>query len=154
MRRLFIALAALTISTTAGLAADGDAAPPAPAVAPEPAVAPVPPAPVAPAPAAMAPAPAAAIAPLATIAPAPIAEAPPPLLDDATFDAQFQCPETLADADAREDALHRYAAWAKETHPDWNLRKRMDVRYGLLRRHACVATMANIADSAKPPFRP
>ncbi len=78
----------------------------------------------------------------------------PALVDDATFDAAFQCPETLADADAREDELHRYAAWARAMHPDWTFRKRLDVRYGLLRRHACARTMANIAAAARPAFGP
>jgi len=76
----------------------------------------------------------------------------PALLDDATFDANFQCPETLADQDAREDEFHRYLAWARAAHPDWSFRKRLDVRYGLLRRHACARTLANIASSARPPF--
>ncbi|MEJ0024422.1 MAG: hypothetical protein WDN01_00215 [Rhizomicrobium sp.] len=76
------------------------------------------------------------------------------LVDDASFDAAFQCPETLADADAREAELHRYAAWAKAMHPDWSFRKRLDVRYGLLRRHACAQTMANIAAAARPAFAP
>lgn len=76
----------------------------------------------------------------------------PALVDDATFDTNFQCPETLADQDAREDELHRYVAWARATHPDWNFRKRLDVRYGLLRRHACAQTLANIAASARPAF--
>ncbi|MEI9988498.1 MAG: hypothetical protein WDM86_00525 [Rhizomicrobium sp.] len=80
--------------------------------------------------------------------------AAPALVDDATFDAAFQCPETLAGADAREDELQRYAAWAKAMHPDWNFRKRLDVRYGLLRRHACAQTMANIAAAARPAFGP
>jgi hypothetical protein len=73
-------------------------------------------------------------------------------LDDAAFDAQFQCPETFADKDGRIDELERYQAWAREQHPDWNLRKRLDVRYGLLRRHACAVTLANVALSAQPPF--
>ena len=77
-----------------------------------------------------------------------------PLVDDATFDANFQCPETLADADAREAEIHRYLAWARAVHPDWNFRKRLDVRYGLLRRHACAQTMANIATAAHPAFGP
>ena len=72
--------------------------------------------------------------------------------DDATFDSQFQCPETITDRDAQiEDAL-AYQAWAHLNHPDWSLRKRMDVRYGLLRRHACTVTLANVAASALPPF--
>ncbi len=78
----------------------------------------------------------------------------PALVDDATYDANFQCPETLADADAREDQFHRYVAWARAVHPDWSFRKRLDVRYGLLRRHACVQTMANIASAARPAFGP
>ena len=73
-------------------------------------------------------------------------------LDDASFDSQFQCPETLADRDARMDEALRYQAWARLNHPGWNLRKRMDVRYGLLRRHACAVTLANVAASARPPF--
>jgi hypothetical protein len=73
-------------------------------------------------------------------------------IDDATFDAGFQCPETLADDESREDALARYMAWAGLRHPDWALRKRLDVRLGLLRRHACGATLANVAASARPPF--
>jgi hypothetical protein len=75
-------------------------------------------------------------------------------IDDATFDAGFQCPETLADDDSREDALARYMAWAGLRHPDWPLRKRLDVRYGLLRRHSCAATLRNVAASALPAFRP
>ncbi len=74
--------------------------------------------------------------------------------DDAAFDAQFQCPETIADKDARLEEIERYQAWASEHHPDWNLRKRLDVRYGLLRRHACAVTLANVAASARPPFGP
>jgi hypothetical protein len=75
-------------------------------------------------------------------------------LDDETVDNQFQCPETIVDADARSDALQRYMDWARERHPDWNFRKRLDVRYGLLRRHACLQTLANLAASQRPPFAP
>ena len=75
-------------------------------------------------------------------------------IDDATYDAGFQCPETLASPELREDDLVRFMAWAKLRHPDWNLRKRLDVRYGLLRRHGCAATLANIATSSQPAFRP
>ena len=73
-------------------------------------------------------------------------------LDDADFDGQFQCPETIADQDGRLDEFQRYQAWAMDHHPDWNLRKRTDVRYGLLRRHACAVTLANVASSSRPPF--
>ncbi len=78
----------------------------------------------------------------------------PALVDDATFDANFQCPETLADQDAREAEYQRYAAWARAAHPEWNFKKRLDVRYGLLRRHACAQTMANIASAERPAFGP
>ncbi|HXC54435.1 MAG TPA: hypothetical protein VNU97_04005 [Rhizomicrobium sp.] len=78
----------------------------------------------------------------------------PAALDDAAFDAQFQCPEALADKDSRIDAYHRYVDWAKDQHPDWNFKKRLDVRYGLLRRHACAVTLANAAAAARPPFGP
>ncbi|MEI9995215.1 MAG: hypothetical protein WDM91_11520 [Rhizomicrobium sp.] len=81
-------------------------------------------------------------------------EAPDPLfaLDDAGFDAQFQCPDPQSSPDARLEELARYTEWAKLHHPDWNFKKRLDVRYSLLRRHACAATLANIAASARPPF--
>ncbi len=75
-------------------------------------------------------------------------------IDDATFDAQFQCPEAFADADARIDEFQRFDGWARLRHPDWNLRKRLDVRYGLLRRHACAVTLAKLVSSARPPFAP
>jgi hypothetical protein len=75
-------------------------------------------------------------------------------IDDTTYDAGFQCPETLADVDAREDDLARYMDWARLRHPDWTFRKRLDVRYGLLRRHACAVTLANVAASARPAFGP
>ena len=78
----------------------------------------------------------------------------PALVDDTTFDAQFQCPETIADPDERVDEFARYVAWAKEVHPDWGFRKRLDVRYGLLRRHGCAVTLAKIASSERPPFGP
>jgi hypothetical protein len=74
-------------------------------------------------------------------------------LDDAAFDAQFQCPEAFHDADARIEEFQRYVDWARETHPDWNFRKRIDVRYGLLRRHNCAETLGKIASSAQPAFR-
>jgi hypothetical protein len=75
-------------------------------------------------------------------------------IDDVAYDAGFQCPETLADPDQREEDLARFMIWAKLRHPDWNLKKRLDVRYGLLRRHGCTATLANITSSAKPAFAP
>ena len=75
-------------------------------------------------------------------------------INDATYDAGFQCPEGLGDPDAREEDLARFMEWAKLRHPDWNFRKRLDVRYGLLRRHACAVTLANIASSAQPAFAP
>ena len=81
-----------------------------------------------------------------TAPPVPIAA------DDTTFDAQFQCPETIADRDARIDEILAYESWARDHHPDWTFRKRLDVRYGLLRRHACTVTLANLAASARPPF--
>jgi hypothetical protein len=75
-------------------------------------------------------------------------------IDDATYDAGFQCPETLASPELAEDDLARFMAWAKLRHPDWNLRKRLDVRYGLLRRHGCAVTLANISSSSQPAFQP
>jgi hypothetical protein len=76
----------------------------------------------------------------------------PAIVDDATFDAGFQCPETLSTEDSREAEFYRYVAWARAVHPDWNFKKRLDVRYGLLRRHACTQTLANIAFSGRPAF--
>jgi hypothetical protein len=73
-------------------------------------------------------------------------------MDDASFDAQFQCPETLANADEREEAFERYTTWVTLRHADWNFRKRLDVRAGLLRRHACTTTLANVSASALPAF--
>lgn len=146
---------AFAMSCGAALAADGDATPasdPAAPVAPTaaPAAAPdtapsIDAAPLAPLP---------IVAPMPRPAPAaePSEPGPPPRLDDASFDAQFQCPETITDADARIDEYARYAAWAKETHPDWTFKKRLDVRYGLLRRHACATTIAGIASSGRRPF--
>lgn len=75
-------------------------------------------------------------------------------MDDAAFDAQFQCPETLPTADDREEAFERFTTWTRLRHPDWNFRKRLDVRLGLLRRHACTATLAKLTDSARPAFPP
>jgi hypothetical protein len=75
-------------------------------------------------------------------------------IDDAAFDAQFQCPESLASDDDRIDENQRYLAWSRIRHPDWNFKKRMDVRYGLLRRHACAATLRNVGSSAMPAFPP
>ncbi|MEJ1969068.1 MAG: hypothetical protein WDN03_10630 [Rhizomicrobium sp.] len=72
--------------------------------------------------------------------------------DDASFDAAFQCPEALESADARTDAFERYLTWAHLRHPDWNFKKRLDVRTGLLRRHGCTATLANVSASAQPAF--
>ncbi|MEI9886525.1 MAG: hypothetical protein WDN08_08480 [Rhizomicrobium sp.] len=83
---------------------------------------------------------------------APPGEDAPAPLDDVAFDAAFLCPETLAGADSRIEELARYFAWAKLRHPDWNFRKRLDVRYGLLRRHACAITLAQMASSARPAF--
>jgi hypothetical protein len=75
-------------------------------------------------------------------------------VDDAAYDAGFQCPETLAGDDQREEDLARFMDWARLRHPDWNFRKRLDVRYGLLRRHACAVTLANMSASAQPAFAP
>jgi hypothetical protein len=74
-------------------------------------------------------------------------------LDDAAFDAQFECPEAFRDADARIEEFQRYVEWAREVHPDWNFKKRLDVRFGLLRRHNCAETLARIASSAQSAFR-
>jgi hypothetical protein len=78
----------------------------------------------------------------------------PAIVDDATFDAQFQCPETITGADERIEEYARYVAWVRTAHPDWNFRKRLDVRYGLLKHHGCSATLVNIAMSGRPAFRP
>jgi hypothetical protein len=80
---------------------------------------------------------------------------PPPAAvasDDAGFDTQFQCPETITDRDAQIDEILGYQTWVRDHHPDWSFRKRLDVRYGLLRRHACAVTLANLAASARPAF--
>ena len=82
----------------------------------------------------------------------PEADADPAPLDDAAFDAGFQCPQSYDNAESRMDEIARYFAWAKNRHPDWSFRKRLDVRYGLLRRHACTTTLANMASAARPPF--
>jgi hypothetical protein len=76
----------------------------------------------------------------------------PAMISDDSFDAQFACPETIESADQRVEDLQHYMTWAKVNHPDWSLRKRLAVRYGLLRRHACTTTLANLAASALPPF--
>lgn len=73
-------------------------------------------------------------------------------MDDAAFDAQFACPETLASEDDRLEEFERYTAWAHLRHPDWNFQKRLEVRAGLLRRHACTATLANVTNSGQPAF--
>ena len=73
------------------------------------------------------------------------------LISDEAFDAQFQCPENET-PDQRTDDLQRYMSWAKVNHPDWSFRKRLDARYGLLRRHDCGETLSNLAASARPPF--
>lgn len=82
------------------------------------------------------------------------AAAPPSVSDDASYDAQFQCPETLASRDARIAEYAGWTAWARQVHPNWNFKKRLDVRYGLLRRHGCAATLAAIANSERPAFSP
>ena len=82
----------------------------------------------------------------------PDADADPAPLDDAAFDAGFQCPQSYDTAESRMGEIARYFAWAKNRHPDWSFRKKLDVRYGLLRRHACAVTLANVASSARPPF--
>ena len=82
----------------------------------------------------------------------PQADADPAPLDDAAFDAGFQCPQSYDNADSRMDEIARYFAWTKLRHPDWSFRKRLDVRYGLLRRHACTTTLANMASAVRPPF--
>lgn len=73
-------------------------------------------------------------------------------MDDQTYDAQFTCPETLPTADDREEEFERYTTWAHLRHPDWNFRKRLEVRTSLLRRHACTATLAKVTGSAAPAF--
>ena len=73
-------------------------------------------------------------------------------IDDQMFDSQFQCPESLASDDDRIDEYQRYLVWSRIRHPDWNFKKRMDVRYGLLRRHGCAATLRNVGSSAMPAF--
>lgn len=75
-------------------------------------------------------------------------------IDDQTFDAQFRCPESLANDDDRVDEYQHYLAWSRVRHPDWSFKKRLDVRYGLLRRHACAQTLRNDASSALPAFGP
>ncbi len=87
------------------------------------------------------------------------AEQPPDMsalasIDDTTFDAQFRCPETLASDDERIDEYQRYLAWSRVHHADWSFKKRIDVRYGLLRRHGCVQTLRNAGSSAMPAFGP
>ena len=82
----------------------------------------------------------------------PDADADPVPLDDAAFDAGFQCPQSYDSAESRMDEVARYFAWARLRHPDWSFRKKLDVRYGLLRRHACAVTLANLGSSARPPF--
>ena len=84
----------------------------------------------------------------------PVVPLAPPASDDATFAARFVCPEALNDPDERIAELAAYMEWARDHHPEWNLRKRLDVRYGLLRRHACESTLAHLAASARPPFKP
>jgi hypothetical protein len=181
MRSFVFALVALTVLPAAAQDTDGSApaaptpaaaaqAPAAtfttapaepPAAAPSPATVPVVPPAAAPETAPAAPPPAA----VAAVAPEPAPRAAslssdatpvetPALVDDATYDARFQCPETLSSRDARIEEYATWTAWARAAHPDWNFKKRLDVRYGLLRRHGCTVTLAAIANSEKPPFGP
>ena len=73
-------------------------------------------------------------------------------MDDAAFDAQFVCPETLPTADDREEEFGRYTAWAHVRHPEWSFQKRLEARTGLLRRHACTVTLAKVSSSGQPAF--
>jgi hypothetical protein len=73
-------------------------------------------------------------------------------MDDATYDAQFACPETLPTADDREEEFERYTTWAHLRHPDWNFQRRLEARTGLLRRHNCTATLAKVTSSGEPAF--
>ena len=73
-------------------------------------------------------------------------------MDDATYDAQFVCPETLPTADDREEEFERYTTWAHLRHADWNFQTRLAVRTALLRRHACTATLAKVTSSGQAAF--
>jgi hypothetical protein len=80
-------------------------------------------------------------------------------LDDNAFDAQFRCPETLADDAARRHEIARFLKWAQLRHGGWSVGQTMTVRRGLLVKHQCAATLrnmdtrpgANPGDSALPP---
>ena len=73
-------------------------------------------------------------------------------MDDAAYDAQFACPETLPTADDREEEFGRFTAWAHLRHPGWNFQQRLEARTGLLRRHACTDTLAKVTASGQPAF--
>jgi hypothetical protein len=69
-------------------------------------------------------------------------------LNDAQFNSQFRCPETIGDADERSAAVAGFVHWAKKQHPEWSVIELVQARIALLERHRCDETLKQIRDAA------
>ena len=85
-----------------------------------------------------------------------LTDIPPPPPTDAALDTSFRCPESLADDEARRQALVDYFHWAEARHPNWSVADAVEFRKTLLVRHQCAVSLRDLADYAKheqPPRR-
>ena len=58
-------------------------------------------------------------------------------LDDAGYDKQFRCPETLPDKDAKTWEIGLYMYWIADKHRAWSEDQARAFRHALLVKHRC-----------------
>jgi hypothetical protein len=65
---------------------------------------------------------------------------------DTGYSKSFECPESLPNKAARDEAVRNFIAWARAAHPDWTLEEFVDYRMRLLVTHKCTATLERIRE--------
>jgi hypothetical protein len=65
----------------------------------------------------------------------------------ATVNATFQCPEALANDEARATELKAFLDWMRSQHPGWSMPKVTGSRLYLLEAHHCDKTLAYIQET-------
>lgn len=65
---------------------------------------------------------------------------------DTGYSTSFECPESLPNKAARDEAVRKFIVWAQAAHPEWTIEEFVDYRMKLLVAHKCTATLEKIRE--------